>query len=688
MKMKVLLIIGLILLPVWVQAQSKTVKTIIRLQDLRAKPAAFAPYLKSNDPEVVERALFALGSVQNQEATPYILEILGNPSPAVRRAAAFALSQSGDTTAYPAEAERVLTEPDLVARQEFARACGNLASTEEAENLLDTLQKKSDWLSSAELITRLSIRSRVSDKILDHGVRLLAVDDVKVLSLATYALNRFKKPENWFPVIAGHHEKLTGSSSPAVRMGWAALLGSATDTTVLDWIKIWLAKEPSPEVRSNLIRSAGRIPANRSEKQISILTSAMSDPVPMVQMSAQIALMNLVPEKESRAYQSLTSALAARLFAVSNPLSKTDIDWMILSAKAGLPFHQVLLLQLGSHPNPVLRAYQSIIYSESGNSDVFPALRGLLADESVPVKTLAGTAIMTLSRKLALPAKTVKPDIQNLLKSKDMALISIAGDALAEKNFQYPGFEKDLISTLGNLDPVEDVEAIQSILTTLGPIPGTAIDSVFGVMSGSPETALSSLAMKWIGQRSGVDFSVRSLAQPQKPVLPDLSGLEQIWKGKWLEIKTNKGVIILELLPADAPLTCLRMVEFAREGYFDGLYFHRLVPNFVIQGGDPRGDGWGGPGFAMRSEFSPVKYAQEGMVGMASAGKDTEGSQFFIVHSATPHLDGRYTIWAKVVTGMPVVQQLEIGDRMESVKVLDTLPVSVLPKEVKKGKKK
>ncbi|MBN8706266.1 MAG: peptidylprolyl isomerase [Bacteroidetes bacterium] len=688
MKLKFVLVFFLSFAPILVFAQSKAVKTIIRLQDLRAKPASFAPYLKSNNSEVAERALLALGSVQDPEATSYILEILDHPNPAVRRAAGFALSQSGNTTVFPIVKNRVLTETDQAAKQEFARAAGKLASLGEAEILLDALLSRNDQLAAAEFITRLSIRPLVSEKILASGEKLLNSEDVKVLSLATYALNRFKKPENWFSSVASQHSRLSTSPSAQVRMGWASLLGSAQDTAIISSIGSWLSKEPSPEVRSNLVRSAGRIKSTNTFRQISVLSSAMSDPIPMVQMAAQLSLLPLIPEKNTPEFEYLTTVLGARLFAVSNPLSKTDIDWMILSAKAGLPFYESLLQQLGSHPNPVLRAYQSSILAETGNPAAFTNLRTLLSDESVPVKTLAATGLMTLSRTLSLPAVNVKPDITLFLESKDMALISIAGEALAEKRFQYPGFEKDLVNILKGLDPINDVEAIQSVINTLGPIAGTEIDSVFGALSGSTEKAISSLAIQWIGQRSGVSFTVRPLVDTEKPDLPDLSELESVWNGKWLEIKTNKGIVILELLPKEAPLTCLRMVEFAKEGYFDGLFFHRLVPNFVIQGGDPRGDGWGGPGLSMRSEFSTVKYAQEGMVGMASAGKDTEGSQFFIVHSATPHLDGRYTIWAKVVSGMTVVQQLEIGDKMETVKVLNSLPLTVIPKEVKKRKRK
>jgi len=98
-------------------------------------------------------------------------------------------------------------------------------------------------------------------------------------------------------------------------------------------------------------------------------------------------------------------------------------------------------------------------------------------------------------------------------------------------------------------------------------------------------------------------------------------------------------------------------------------FFHRVVSNFVIQGGDPHGDGWGTPGFAIRSEFSTLKYDENGIVGMASAGKDTEGSQFFITHSPTPHLDGRYTIFGKVVNGIDVVNSILVGDEVVEVKI-------------------
>jgi cyclophilin family peptidyl-prolyl cis-trans isomerase len=129
---------------------------------------------------------------------------------------------------------------------------------------------------------------------------------------------------------------------------------------------------------------------------------------------------------------------------------------------------------------------------------------------------------------------------------------------------------------------------------------------------------------------------------------------------------TNKGLIKLQLLKEDAPFTVLSFVKLVRKGFYKGLTFHRVIPNFVVQGGDPRGDGWGGPGYAIRSEFSLVNF-ERGMVGIASAGKDTEGCQFFITHSPAPHLDGRYTIFAKVVEGQDVVDRIQAGDTITDI---------------------
>jgi cyclophilin family peptidyl-prolyl cis-trans isomerase/HEAT repeat protein len=128
-------------------------------------------------------------------------------------------------------------------------------------------------------------------------------------------------------------------------------------------------------------------------------------------------------------------------------------------------------------------------------------------------------------------------------------------------------------------------------------------------------------------------------------------------------IQTTQGDITLLLFIEESPGSVANFITLTRQGYFNGKFFHRVVPNFVIQAGCARGDGWGSEDYSIRSEFTTGSY-KEGSVGMASAGKDTEGTQWFITHSPTPHLNGRYTIFAEVIKGMDVVNKIGVGDRI------------------------
>jgi peptidyl-prolyl cis-trans isomerase B (cyclophilin B) len=135
-----------------------------------------------------------------------------------------------------------------------------------------------------------------------------------------------------------------------------------------------------------------------------------------------------------------------------------------------------------------------------------------------------------------------------------------------------------------------------------------------------------------------------------------------------ISIETSKGTIELELYPEHAPMTVNNFVFLTREGYYDGVTFHRVIKNFVIQGGDPTGTGRGGPGYTFPDEVfgNPLKH-KTGVMSMANAGPNTNGSQFFITHSPQPHLDGKHTVFGVVVNGMDVVNAIEQGDKMIKV---------------------
>jgi cyclophilin family peptidyl-prolyl cis-trans isomerase len=136
-------------------------------------------------------------------------------------------------------------------------------------------------------------------------------------------------------------------------------------------------------------------------------------------------------------------------------------------------------------------------------------------------------------------------------------------------------------------------------------------------------------------------------------------------------ITTEKGAFTIDLLPEDAPLTVDNFIKLASSNYFNGVEVHRVVPNFVMQDGDPRGDGNGGPGWSIRCEINTVPY-DRGAVGMALSGKDTGGSQWFVTHSPQPHLDGGYTVFGKVSDAdMKIVDNIVRGDKIMSVKIIE-----------------
>ncbi len=135
-------------------------------------------------------------------------------------------------------------------------------------------------------------------------------------------------------------------------------------------------------------------------------------------------------------------------------------------------------------------------------------------------------------------------------------------------------------------------------------------------------------------------------------------------------IETERGAIELELFAADAPKTVNNFVSLARDGFYDGLVFHRVIPNFMIQGGDPTGTGRGGPGYQFEDETAGNPNRHEaGSLSMANAGPNTNGSQFFITHAPQPHLDGKHTVFGRVTGGQDVVDAVQQGDAMKQVTI-------------------
>jgi peptidyl-prolyl cis-trans isomerase B (cyclophilin B) len=143
---------------------------------------------------------------------------------------------------------------------------------------------------------------------------------------------------------------------------------------------------------------------------------------------------------------------------------------------------------------------------------------------------------------------------------------------------------------------------------------------------------------------------------PKEPTMPE--PLPQV------TLETSKGKIVLELAEDDAPNTVANFISLVEKGFYNGLTFHRVIPDFMIQGGCPLGNGTGGPGYVIADEFSPRLKHVRGVISMANAGPNTGGSQFFITHVDTPWLDGKHAVFGKVTQGMDVVDKTQVGDKI------------------------
>lgn len=199
-----------------------------------------------------------------------------------------------------------------------------------------------------------------------------------------------------------------------------------------------------------------------------------------------------------------------------------------------------------------------------------------------------------------------------------------------------------------------------------------------GVANDAIKTALDSSdhllrrrAVALLKENGAGDYSAKiGAAQTRNRAADYERALSRVGKNVSATVSTTRGAFTIKLFPNDALLTVDNFVKLAKRGYFGGVTVHRVVPNFVIQDGDPRGDGNGGPGYQIRCEINEAPY-ERGAVGMALSGKDTGGSQWFVTHSPQPHLDGGYTVFGNVVTGMSVVDSIVRGDVIRSIVITE-----------------
>jgi cyclophilin family peptidyl-prolyl cis-trans isomerase/HEAT repeat protein len=355
-----------------------------------------------------------------------------------------------------------------------------------------------------------------------------------------------------------------------------------------------------------------------------------------------------------------------------------------------------LLLDLMSEPWPPLRAAAMRALAATDADTFLTALSGLDPDRDRSVRMAQATALGTLT------AEQAQPRLMAMLRDPDQRVIPAVLGALAQ--LKPLGVEQVLVAHLRS----EDFVVRAAAAAALGElkVASAAPELVEAFRAGQRENtyvaraaAMAALAKldpqvarpileEALQDR---DWAVRvraavllretgvseSKAEAIRPAAAQRSLTEAEWKwviapkfSPHVFVETDRGTIEIELAVLDAPLTASSFMDLARRGFFNGVAIHRVVPDFVVQDGDPRGDGEGGPGYTLRDEINQRPYLR-GTVGMALDWPDTGGSQFFITYSPQPHLDARYTVFGHVVNGMDVVDRIEPWDIIRRVRVWD-----------------
>ena len=261
------------------------------------------------------------------------------------------------------------------------------------------------------------------------------------------------------------------------------------------------------------------------------------------------------------------------------------------------------------------------------------------------------------------PARTATAQAASTAQAND------AAGGNAENNAITSALILALTPALADAEP----DAALAILVALARHPSRRATGVIESALSAPDPLVRRRAAALLRARSGgAEVATRTDTSATQFTAADYTrAIARRTKRVHAEVTIDRGAFAIELLPSDAPLTVDNFVRLAARNYFDGQEFHRVVPNFVAQTGDPRGDGNGGPGYTIRCEINTVPYLR-GSVGMALSGKDTGGSQWFATHSPQPHLDGGYTVFGRVVEGMEIVDSITRGDRIRRIRIIET----------------
>ncbi len=693
----VILLLFVFLRNVSSQPFSKEEKEIIELQDARTlgKDKNLLNYLHANELNLLTRSLLALANIADSNSVDSIgVFMYNNKEEDMQKLAAFALSE------IPCEKSRSIIMSAILKQingyQFCIKAAGKIGNEDDLNEICtltngdSTFNEQIAFSISNFAIRKVKNQNAVSKikQIIDSTL-LTNLYNRNVFRACAYALNRIGD-KSLLTSIKNELILLSAMSDADIRMWSFSALGKMQDNSNSDFFLYLLDKEFDWRVKVNILNAIGNLPNNESSFDKENIAEAL--------LSAS--------EKDSSVHVSVTSlAVLGKLFSgIDLPLtlsahireslkgflySEKKIDWHIraeavkslakifrdsvkndlfsaYSLSENYDLKAEIIRSLGNMDNGmVYREIRDSISSEVKRYNLkYPNLNGnLIGSRELAKIYLAFVQSLSELDKKVPPGEfnTMRLIYSEFLGSKDPAIVDVCISRLQDSLYtQYKNETAQiLLFDYKEFDSIKDFDVMLEYIQAMGNMKLQNSAELLTANLKSENHDIAKASADALQNITGKRYEDKIIAKKYKAIDWDL--MDMLNNYKYATLHTNRGDIRISLLYQYAPLTSLNFIKLSEKNFYDSTVFHRVVPNFVIQGGDWSGTGYGSPGYSVRSEFSDLRFDSY-YVGMASSGKDTEGSQFFITHSPQPHLDGKYTIFGLVVDGKNVVDRIQTGD--------------------------
>ena len=599
-----------------------------------------------------EAALVAAGRIGDTGLTGDAVRALQSRSTKVRAAAAFCLGLLGGDAALAALRSAFDVESKPAVQSALALALGRVGVEEDVPRLASALSAADIAAVNgaaaeglATLLRRAATALAVAPETIARLIELAGMAPDDRATPSAFALASVRGDGTLFPE-APSVDAFLRAESPTTRAYLARILRRIATPVSIGALTAALDSDTSTIARAEFARQLGLVPTDASV--LTALGKSLADPAAQVVVAGLQSIVgkgadavSLSPAvaalvDEARSSWIRAEALPA-LVAVDPTSARPRVELAIVSDARR--FKMAGITALGA----------------LGTDADLTTLDGLLGDPDARVVSAVIDAIATFDTTRITVATIAK--VRASLSSHDLAVVVSAATAAAAHGLTE--FAPDLAAIYDASPGATWIEGRMAILGALGQLGDTAVLPTVERALDDPERVVVAAAADAYSALTGTDVSARiPLASRVTSDTPSAKTIAYALRSKVLLV-TSRGPIVLRMLP-EAPLNAANFVRLVESGFYNGLDFHRVVPDFVAQGGDPRGDGYGGSDALVREEVGAPH--RRGTVGMATAGKDTGSCQIFINHGWNVHLDGGYTAFAEIASGMDVADRLEIGD--------------------------